>query len=173
MFFRLEHFSPTGVLRSVLQHFWIDRSDAMVLDEWKCYVKQAPRKAQIILQKLAAVIDSPPPDLPQLLQTYGWIYLYHDENTAQLTLTHTALVSDFWTEYGPGATGVGWEMGLTGLEQHLLDFKSFSVYYGYQRQIPTCVQEITRLREITFRTLNEGRGESCDKHKFDIPFCSV
>lgn len=77
------HFSPAGVLRSVLQHFWVDRSDAMVLDEWKCYVKQAPRKAQIILQKLAAVIDTPPPDLPQLLQRYGWIYLYHDEKGAE------------------------------------------------------------------------------------------
>lgn len=52
-------------------------------------------------------------------------------------------------------------------EQHLLDFKSFSVYYGYQHQIPTCVQEITRLREVTFRTLNEGSGEACDTDKFD------
>lgn len=55
-------------------------------------------------------------------------------------------------------------------EQHLLDFKSFSVYYGYQQQIPTCVQEITRLREITFRTLNEGSGESCDTDKFDATY---
>lgn len=55
-------------------------------------------------------------------------------------------------------------------EQHLLDFKSFSVYYGYQRQIPTCVQEITRLREITFRTLDEGSGESFDGDKFDATY---
>ena len=55
-------------------------------------------------------------------------------------------------------------------EQHLLDFKSFSVYYGYQQQIPTCVQEITRLREITFRKLNEGSGESCDTDKFDATY---
>ena len=55
-------------------------------------------------------------------------------------------------------------------EQHLLDFKSFSVYYGYQEQIPTCVQEITRLREITFRTLNEGSGKSCDTDKFDATY---
>lgn len=55
-------------------------------------------------------------------------------------------------------------------EQHLLDFKSFSVYYGYQQQIPSCVQEITRLREITFRTLDEGSGESCDTDKFDATY---
>ena len=55
-------------------------------------------------------------------------------------------------------------------KQRLLDFKSFSVYYGYQQQIPTCVQEITRLREITFRTLDEGSGESCDTDKFDATY---
>ena len=55
-------------------------------------------------------------------------------------------------------------------KQHLLDFKSFSVYYGYQHQIPVCVQEIARLREITFRKLNEGSGESCDTDKFDATY---
>ena len=37
----------------------------------------------------------------------------------RLTLTHTALLSEHWDEYGPGATGVGWEMGLMGLAIHL------------------------------------------------------
>lgn len=38
---------------------------------------------------------------------------------SRLTLTHTAHVSDFWTEYGPGAVGVGWELGLFGLALHV------------------------------------------------------
>ena len=38
---------------------------------------------------------------------------------ARLTLTHTALLSEHWSEYGPGATGVGWELGLMGLAIHL------------------------------------------------------
>ncbi len=54
--------------------------------------------------------------------------------------------------------------------QHLLDFKSFSVYYGYQHQIPLCVQEITRLREVTFRKLDEGSGQSCDTDKYDATY---
>ena len=62
------------------------------------------------------------------------------------------------------------ELSRLPAKQHLLDFKSYSVYYGYQHQIPTCVQEITRLREITFRTLNEGSGESCDTDKFDATY---
>jgi len=62
------------------------------------------------------------------------------------------------------------ELSNLDIRQHLLDFKSFSVYYGYQDQIPTCVQEITRLREIVFRTLNEGSGRSCDTDKFDATY---
>ena len=38
---------------------------------------------------------------------------------ARLMLTHTAHVSEHWAEYGPGATGVGWELGLMGLAIHL------------------------------------------------------
>ena len=38
---------------------------------------------------------------------------------ARLTLTHTALLSEHWDAYGPGATGVGWEMGLLGMALYL------------------------------------------------------
>ena len=38
---------------------------------------------------------------------------------ARLALTHTALVTPHWAEYGPGAVGVGWEMGLLGMALHL------------------------------------------------------
>ena len=38
---------------------------------------------------------------------------------ARLTLTHIARLSPHWDEYGPGAAGVGWEMGLLGLALHI------------------------------------------------------
>ena len=37
----------------------------------------------------------------------------------RLMLTHTAHLSEHWGEYGPGAAGVGWELGLMGLAIHL------------------------------------------------------
>ena len=40
---------------------------------------------------------------------------------ARLTLTHTMRPSEHWDTYGPGATGVGWELGLLGLALHLAD----------------------------------------------------
>ena len=39
---------------------------------------------------------------------------------ATLELTHTAIVDDaFWPTYGPGAVGVGWDLGLLGLQRHI------------------------------------------------------
>ena len=38
---------------------------------------------------------------------------------ARLTLSHTALLSPHWDEFGSGAVGVGWEMGLLGLALYL------------------------------------------------------
>ncbi|MDE0417562.1 MAG: SRPBCC domain-containing protein [bacterium] len=42
-----------------------------------------------------------------------------DTGRSHLAITHTALVSDHWHMFGPGAVGVGWEMGLLGMELHL------------------------------------------------------
>ena len=39
----------------------------------------------------------------------------------RLTLTHTALLSEHWDTFGPGAVGVGWELGFLGLTLHTMD----------------------------------------------------
>ena len=39
----------------------------------------------------------------------------------RITLTHTAQLSPHWDTYGPGAVGVGWEMGFLGLAFHIAD----------------------------------------------------
>jgi len=62
------------------------------------------------------------------------------------------------------------ELDLLPEKQHLLSFKHYAVYYGYQRQIPNCVKEIARLRELTFRDLDEGSGEPYDTDKFDATY---
>lgn len=42
------------------------------------------------------------------------------EDGTRLTLEHVAHVGDeFWSQYGPGATGVGWDLALLGLATHL------------------------------------------------------
>ena len=47
------------------------------------------------------------------------------EGRPRLALTHTALLSPHWDEYGAGAVGVGWEMGFLGLALHIADPATF------------------------------------------------
>ena len=37
----------------------------------------------------------------------------------RLELAHTAPVDDHWAQFGPGAVGIGWDLGLVGLRLHL------------------------------------------------------
>lgn len=54
----------------------------------------------------------------------SWIAVRVDPegDGARLTLEHTAHAdaeAAFWEQFGPGATGVGWDLALVGLAQHL------------------------------------------------------
>lgn len=53
----------------------------------------------------------------------GWITVMisgTDDGGAHLSLEHTAHIpSEFWDQFGPGATGVGWDLSLLGMAQHL------------------------------------------------------
>ena len=53
----------------------------------------------------------------------SWIELSltaEPDNGTRLALEHIAHVNDTrWTEFGPGAVGVGWDLGVLGLARHL------------------------------------------------------
>lgn len=62
-------------------------------------------------------------------------------DAVRLTLEHRGEVPDeFWTQYGPGATGVGWDLGFAGL----------AAYLGSGRAIP--------LEQTDWMTSGEGRA---------------
>lgn len=52
-------------------------------------------------------------------------------------------------------------------EQALIEQGEFSVYYARAKQIPNILQEIGRLRELTFREVEEGTGLPIDLDQFD------
>jgi putative hemolysin len=58
-------------------------------------------------------------------------------------------------------------------KQHLLDFKNYSVYYGYYEQLNNTIREITRLRELTFREMKEGSGSERDTDRFDETYTQL
>ena len=51
--------------------------------------------------------------------------------------------------------------------QRLVDGGGFQVYWARARQTPWILQEIGRLRELTFRAVGEGSGKSVDIDPFD------
>jgi uncharacterized protein YndB with AHSA1/START domain len=67
-----------------------------------------------------------PPDALSLTWEFGgmvsWVdvTLTSDGDRTRLVLEHTAPVDpDKWAEFGPGAVGIGWEMALMGIDEHL------------------------------------------------------
>ena len=52
-------------------------------------------------------------------------------------------------------------------EQHLVSSGEFLVVYARAPQIPWCLQEIGRLRELTFRGVGEGTGKATDVDLYD------
>jgi uncharacterized protein YndB with AHSA1/START domain len=42
-----------------------------------------------------------------------------ESSKARMTLEHTAIIEEHWNQFGPGAVGIGWDLALMGLAQHL------------------------------------------------------
>lgn len=58
-------------------------------------------------------------------------------------------------------------------EQSLVQNDDFSVYWALCTQIPHILQEIGRLRELTFRATGEGTGNSIDLDRFDHTYIHI
>ncbi len=59
------------------------------------------------------------------------------------------------------------EISLLPQHQHLVDNNELQVYYAHANQLPCLMQEIGRLREITFRETGEGTGRERDIDLYD------
>lgn len=58
-------------------------------------------------------------------------------------------------------------------ERRLLGSGGLEVYYARAREIPHVLREIGRLREVTFREVNEGTGSPIDLDRFDDYYIHV
>ena len=55
-------------------------------------------------------------------------------------------------------------------EQMLMEYKTYRVYYGSVTQMPRVLDQIARLRELTFRAHQEGSGQPQDRDDFDLTY---
>ena len=72
------------------------------------------------------ILACQPPKLLKLTWEYGGEVSWVDvgiaaltKDSARLTLEHIAYPSEHWKNFGPGAVGIGWDLALVGLSQHL------------------------------------------------------
>jgi putative hemolysin len=65
------------------------------------------------------------------------------------------------------------ELHLLPADQKLLVSGDMAVYYAMAPQIPHILREIGRLRELTFRDVNEGTGHPIDLDQFDDYYVHV
>lgn len=72
------------------------------------------------------VLGCEPPRLLQVTWEFGeqtsWVTvtLAPEGEHTRLELAHEVPLDDHWRSYGPGAVGLGWELGLRGLAEHLV-----------------------------------------------------
>ena len=59
------------------------------------------------------------------------------------------------------------EIRLLDRDEHMLDFKEYSVYCTKASRVPSIMREIARLREVTFREVGEGTGKAFDMDSYD------
>lgn len=62
------------------------------------------------------------------------------------------------------------EVAALSAEQTLAEQSDFVVHVATAKQIPATLNEIGRLREVTFRATGEGTGKSIDLDKFDADY---
>ena len=58
-------------------------------------------------------------------------------------------------------------------EEHMLDYKEYSVYCTKSTQVPSIMREIGRLREITFREVGEGTAKPLDLDSYDDSYLQL
>jgi len=75
----------------------------------------------------------------------------------------------------PAVPGERLQQNLANLNpaQLLFQNQEFSVYQAEAREIPDLLQEVGRLREVTFRAVGEGTGRSIDLDQFDHYYTHV
>ena len=88
------------------------------------------------------IVQCEPPRMFSLTWEFGgdvsWVNVElkaQGPEAVRLTLTHTVKLSPHWEQYGPGAVGVGWELGLLGLALFLADAEAEKLREEYREAV--------------------------------------
>lgn len=60
------------------------------------------------------------------------------------------------------------ELNNLDVKQKIISQQEFDIFIAYSNEIPNCLKEIGRLREITYRSVGEGTNKSSDLDEYDL-----
>ena len=91
-------------------------------------------------------------------------------NTDDATALHSPLLNSFPVMASIDALTLENEINALPAEAKLVEQNGLSVYCTKSQAIPNVLQEIGRIREITFREVGEGTGLACDLDDYDTHY---
>ncbi len=113
---------------TTIEDLWDALTSAERLKRWFAPVEGELKlggKYQVKGNAGGTVTACEPPTSFSLTWEFGggvsWVNIALDSTNdgAHLTLEHISPISEHWKTYGPGAVGIGWELGLLGLGMHV------------------------------------------------------
>jgi len=118
------------------------------------------------------ILECAPPTHFKLTWEFGgdtsWVEVTIEslgKESARLTLEHTAHVSDHWKKFGPGATGVGWDLAFAGLGRHLATGATHSPEEGMQWMMSEAGKSFARGSSHAWRLAHIASGADPDAAK--------
>ncbi len=86
-----------------------------------------------------------------------------DADRTELTLEHTGDVAqEFWQQYGPGAVGIGWDMALFGLAEHLTPDPAVTPANAEQWMLSDEGKDFSRQSAAAWRSASVAGGADPD-----------
>lgn len=116
-------------------------------------------------------VEAPPPkgDARGDTHLYRWLCYAQDPNIQGRWPAPEASTLELLASPAP-AGALAQELAQLPAEQCLLEHRGYCVYHAEGEQIPVALREIRRLREATFRQLDEGSGRAWDGDDFDLTY---
>ena len=78
------------------------------------------------------------------------------DTRSRFELSHTAAHNEFWDRFGPGAAGIGWDLGVLGLTRHLVEGATVPPEAGEWGES----EEARRFSELSGRRWGTAHAES-------------
>ncbi|MCH8568342.1 MAG: lysophospholipid acyltransferase family protein [Balneolales bacterium] len=117
-------------------------------------------------------------ELTRYLRQRTYLLQSITDSDEQQTFTKRSFMDSCKSKYEPVIDPIDPDLLLQDIsaldnKQLLLSNNDYDVFYGNSKQLPNILQEIGRLREVSFRATDEGTGKSVDLDEYDKHYMHI